>query len=60
VRALSSRSLCQSTPGDRDSRLYIAASGLIPETHEEKCFENAGFLLLGVLFLYLLSKTIGV
>jgi len=40
------------------SFLYIAASDLIPETHEEKGFVNAGFLLLGVLFLYLLSKTI--
>ena len=40
------------------SFLYIAASDLIPETHEEKRFENAGFLLLGVLFLYSLSKTI--
>jgi len=38
--------------------LYIGASDLIPETHEEKGFENAGFLLLGVLFLYSLSKTI--
>ncbi|MCJ7686434.1 MAG: ZIP family metal transporter [Desulfobacteraceae bacterium] len=42
------------------SFLYIAASDLIPETHEEKRFGNAGFLLLGVLFLYLLSKTIEV
>jgi zinc transporter ZupT len=40
------------------SFLYIGASDLIPETHEEKGFENAGFLLLGVLFLYSLSKTI--
>jgi zinc and cadmium transporter len=42
------------------SFLYIAASDLIPETHEEKRFRNAGFLLLGVLFLYSLSKTMGV
>ena len=41
------------------SFLYIGASDLIPETHEEKGLENAGFLLLGVLFLYSLSKTIG-
>ena len=39
------------------SFLYIGASDLIPETHEEKGLENAAFLLLGVLFLYLLSKT---
>jgi len=39
------------------SFLYIGASDLIPETHEEKGFQNAGFLLLGVLLLYLLSKT---
>ncbi|MGD9278050.1 MAG: ZIP family metal transporter, partial [Desulfobacterales bacterium] len=41
------------------SFLYIAASDLIPETHEEKGFENSGFLLIGVICLYLLSKTIG-
>jgi zinc and cadmium transporter len=40
------------------SFLYIGASDLIPETHEEKGLQNAGFLLLGVVFLYLLSKTI--
>jgi len=40
------------------SFLYIGASDLIPEIHEEKGFENAGFLLLGVLFLYSLSKAI--
>ncbi|MFH1292896.1 MAG: ZIP family metal transporter [Pseudomonadota bacterium] len=40
------------------SFLYIGASDLIPETHEEKGFRNAGFLLLGVLFLYILSKMI--
>ena len=42
------------------SFLYIGASDLIPETHEEKGFVNAGFLLLGVLFLYSLSKTVAV
>jgi zinc and cadmium transporter len=40
------------------SFLYIGASDLIPETHEEKGFENAGFLFLGVAFLYLVSKTV--
>ena len=40
------------------SFLYIGASDLIPETHEEKGFENAGFLFLGVLLLYSLSKAI--
>ena len=39
------------------SFLYIGASDLIPETHEKRGFQNAGFLLLGVLFLFLLSKT---
>ena len=39
------------------SFLYIGASDLIPETHEEKGFVNAVFLLLGVIFLYSLSKT---
>jgi ZIP family zinc transporter/zinc and cadmium transporter len=39
------------------SFLYVGASDLIPETHEEKGFQNAGFLLLGVLLLYSLSKT---
>ncbi len=40
------------------SFLYIGASDLIPETHE-KGFENAGFLLLGVVFFYFLSKWLG-
>ena len=31
----------------------------IPETHEEKGFENSGFLLMGVISLYVFSKTIG-
>jgi ZIP family zinc transporter/zinc and cadmium transporter len=38
--------------------LYIGASDLIPETHEEKGFKCAGFLLLGVVLLYSLSKTL--
>jgi ZIP family zinc transporter/zinc and cadmium transporter len=42
------------------SFLYIGASDLIPETHGEKGFVNAGFLLLGVVILYSLSKIIGV
>ncbi len=42
------------------SFLYISASDLIPETHEEKGFRNAGFLLLGVLFLYSLSRVVKV
>jgi zinc and cadmium transporter len=42
------------------SFLYIGASDLIPETHEEKGFVNAGFLLLGVVLLYSLSKIIRV
>lgn len=36
--------------------LYIAASDLIPETHEEKGFVNAGSLLFGVILLYVLSN----
>jgi zinc transporter ZupT len=40
------------------SFLYVGASDLIPETHEEKGVQNAGFLVLGILFLYLISKTI--
>ena len=40
------------------SFLYISASDLIPETHEEKGFVNAGFLLIGIISLYLLSKII--
>jgi zinc and cadmium transporter len=39
------------------SFLYIGGSDLVPETHEKKGFQNAGFLLLGVLFLFSLSKT---
>ena len=42
------------------SFLYVGASDLIPETHEEKGFRNAGFLLLGVLFLYSLSRVVKV
>ncbi|MDY6971208.1 MAG: ZIP family metal transporter [Thermodesulfobacteriota bacterium] len=37
------------------SFLYIAASDLIPETHERMGLRNAGFLFSGVLLLYLLS-----
>jgi zinc and cadmium transporter len=40
------------------SFLYIGASDLIPETHEEKGVANAGFLFLGILFLFSLSKMI--
>lgn len=38
--------------------LYIAASDLIPETHEAKKYQNAGFLILGVIILFFLSKAI--
>ena len=40
------------------SFLYIGASDLIPETHEEKGVVNAGFLLFGILVLFSLSKMI--
>lgn len=40
------------------SFLYIAASDLIPETHEAKKYQNAGFLLLGTVCLYLISKVL--
>jgi zinc and cadmium transporter len=40
------------------SFLYIAASDLIPETHEEKGLVNAGCLLFGVIILYILSKIV--
>ena len=40
------------------SFLYVGASDLIPETHQEKGLKNAGFLFLGVLVLYLISKTV--
>jgi len=40
--------------------LYIAASDLIPETHEKGGILNALFLLLGVLCLFSLSKMITV
>ena len=42
------------------SFLYIGASDLIPETHEKGGVANAGFLLLGILFLFFLSKMITV
>ena len=38
------------------SFLYIAASDLIPETHEKMGLLNAAFLFSGVLLLYLLSQ----
>ena len=41
------------------SFLYIGASDLIPETHEEKGFITAGSLLLGVLVLFSLSMAMG-
>jgi zinc transporter ZupT len=40
------------------SFLYIAASDLIPETHEKGGMANAGFLLLGILDLFSLSQII--
>ena len=40
------------------SFLYIGASDLIPETHQKRGIQNAGFLFMGILFLYVLSKTI--
>jgi len=40
------------------SFLYIAASDLIPETHEKGGIPNAVFLILGVLCLFSLSKTL--
>jgi zinc and cadmium transporter len=40
------------------SFLYIGASDLIPETHEEKGVANAAFLLFGILVLFSLSKMI--
>ena len=38
------------------SLLYIAAADLIPETHGTQGFQNAGFLLMGVLLLFFLSN----
>jgi zinc transporter ZupT len=40
------------------SFLYIAATDLIPETHE-KGLTSAGSLFFGVLFLFLLSHLMG-
>ena len=37
------------------SFLYIAASDLIPETHEREVLKNVVFLLMGSGFLYLLT-----
>jgi hypothetical protein len=39
--------------------LYISASDLIPETHEEKGFLNAGSLILGISFIYLVTMVTG-
>ena len=41
------------------SFLYISASDLIPETHKEKGYRNTVSLLLGVFFLFIISKTLG-
>ena len=41
------------------SFLYISASDLIPETHEEKGFLNAGSLILGISFIYLVTMVTG-
>jgi zinc and cadmium transporter len=41
------------------SFLYISASDLIPETHKDKGYKNAVSLLLGVFFLFIISKTLG-
>ena len=41
------------------SFLYIAASDLIPETHEGKGYQNALFLLAGVIAMALLSGLVG-
>ena len=37
------------------SFLYVAASDLIPETHEKDVLQNVFFLLVGAGFLYLLT-----
>ena len=37
------------------SFLYIAASDLVPETHEGSVFKNVGFLLAGVGMMYLIT-----
>lgn len=37
------------------SFLYVAASDLIPETHEKDVLQNVAFLLAGAGFLYLLT-----
>ena len=41
------------------SFLYVAASDLIPETHEKGGLQNAAFLLLGAGLLYLLTIAFG-
>ncbi|MDY6844316.1 MAG: ZIP family metal transporter [Thermodesulfobacteriota bacterium] len=40
------------------SFLYVAASDLVPETHEGKGLQNAGMFLLGIAFLYSLSHVL--
>lgn len=37
------------------SFLYVAASDLIPETHEQQVFQNSAFLLAGAGFIYLIT-----
>ena len=37
------------------SFLYVAASALIPETHEKDVLQNVAFFLVGAGFLYLLT-----
>jgi ZIP family zinc transporter/zinc and cadmium transporter len=41
------------------SFLYIAASDLIPETHEKAAFQNAAFLLVGAGLFYFISLVFG-
>lgn len=41
------------------SFLYIAASDLIPETHEKAAFQNAAFFLVGAGLFYVLSLVFG-
>lgn len=41
------------------SFIYVSASDLVPETHEEKALANAAFLLMGAGLLYLLTVLFG-
>ena len=41
------------------SFLYVAASDLIPETHERNVLQNVVFFLAGAGFLYLLVSLFG-